>query len=298
VENTDNDPIAISNKKLFNFEHGHNTTTKEWHSMKSTFKLFAISRSLSCAIAITILALGFFPVTKSALAFKPDEAGHLGITSTAIFSITELVGSVRLKFSRQAHTEIRDANISTDSLTGDAWVAEKHFDNEEFPAATTRLLKLKSYIIGQITSPSPNGKNARIALGGALHTIQDFYAHTNWVEMGNTGIDTRLGRTTIPKPPLSLQSSLMNDPGVLLPRVPHLTSGYFLPVTFCSAPPGKTRHGWTICPNGLNKDDSSRPRYTQARTLAVYASQDFINQILKAPGVNGNARAIRALMGL
>ncbi|MGA7933305.1 MAG: hypothetical protein WCA35_07140 [Kovacikia sp.] len=252
----------------------------------------------SFTVITAMLLSGSLLTAKSAFAFKPDEAGHLGITSAAIFGITETVGGVKLKFSRQAHTEIRDANISTDSPTGDAWVAEKHFDNEEFLAATTRLLNLKRYIIGQITSPSPNGRNARIALGGALHTIQDFYAHTNWVEMGNTGIDTRLGRTTIPKPPISLQSSPMNDPGMLLSRVPHLTSGYFLPPTFCSAPPGKTRHGWDICPNGLNKDDPSRPGYTQARTLAVYASQDFINQILKAPGVAGNAKAIRALMGL
>lgn len=262
----------------------------------STLKDKSTVRNL--AVITVMLLLGSSVTAKSAFAFKPDEAGHLGITSAAIFGITETVGGVKLKFSRQAHTEIRDANISTDSLTGDAWVAEKHFDNEEFLAATTRLLKLKSYIIGQITAPSPNGKNARIALGGALHTIQDFYAHTNWVEMGNTGIDTRLGRTTIPKPPLSLQSSPMNDPGVLLPRVPHLTSGYFLSPIFCSAPPGKTRHGWGACPNGLNKDDSDRRGYTQARTLAVYASQDFINQILKSPGVAGNSRAIRALMGI
>ncbi|MBW4541345.1 MAG: hypothetical protein KME43_19725 [Myxacorys chilensis ATA2-1-KO14] len=265
------------------FKHGRNT-----------FKNFVVTFT----ITIVLLLLGYLFTAKLVLAFKPDEAGHLGITSAAMLSIAEPVGGVKLKFSRQARAEIRDANISTDSLTGDAWVAEKHFDNEEFPAATTRLLNLKSYIIGQITSPSPNGRNARIALGGTLHTIQDFYTHTNWVEMGNTGIDIRLGRTTIPKPPVSLQSSPINDPGVLLARVPHLTSGYFLPPTFCSAPPGKTRHGWDICPNGLNKDDSSRPRYMQARTLAVYASQDFINQILKAPGVAGNARAIRALMGL
>lgn len=259
------------------------------------------SKSFVIAFAITtaLLLFGSLFTPNSVLAFKPDEAGHLSITSAAILGIAEPVGGVQLRFSRQALTEIRDANVSTDSpLTGDFWASEKHFDNEEFPAATTRLLNLKSYIIGQLLSRSPNGKNARIALGGALHTIQDFYAHTNWVEMGNTGIDIRLGRTTILKPPASLQSSPMNDPGVLLARVPHLTSGYFLPVTFCSAPPGKTRHGWGACPNGLNKDDSGRPRYMQARTLATYASQDFINQIIKAPGVAGNARAIRTLMGL
>jgi von Willebrand factor A domain-containing protein 7 len=251
--------------------------------------------------AITVmLLLGSLLSAKSSLAFKPDEAGHLGITSAAILNIAEPVGGVRFRFSHQALMEIRDANISTDSpippITGDFFIPEKHFDNEEFFASTTRLLNLKNYIISQITSPSPNGRNARIALGGALHTIQDFYAHTNWVEMGNTSIDTRLGRTTIPKPASTLVTSPVNDPGVLLPT--QLTSGYFITPPYCSAPRGKTRHGSPVCPTGLNKDDSSRPGYQQARNLAILASQDFIYQILRSPGVAGNSRAIRALMGL
>lgn len=255
---------------------------------KSTVRNFAV-------ITAMLLFGSLLPAT-SALAFKPDEAGHLGITSAAILNIAEPVGGVRLRFSHQALMEIRDANISTDSLTGDFFIAEKHFDNEQFYAATTRLLNLKNYIISQITSSSPNGRNARIALGGALHTIQDFYAHTNWVEMGNSSIDTRLGRSTIPNPPSTLLTSPVNDPGVLLPT--QLTSGYFITPPYCSAPRGKTRHGSPVCPTGLNKDDPSRPGYQQARNLAILASQDFIYQILRSPGVAGNSRAIRALMGI
>ncbi|MFL9449588.1 hypothetical protein AB0758_00350 [Tolypothrix bouteillei VB521301_2] len=251
-------------------------------------------------VTTTLLFIGLLLTTESVLAFKPNEQGHLGITSDAVRSIERVVGGVRLRFSPQALEEIRKANESTDDLiSGDFFRSEKHFDNEEFFAGTTRLLELKGYIISQITSFSPNGKNARIALGGVLHTIQDFYAHTNWVELGHTSIDTRLGRTTIPKPPITTPTSPANDPSTLLPGLTVLTSGYFVTPPYCGAPSGKTRHGVSgLCTNGLNKDEPGRPGYLQARGLAVTASQDFINQILDTPGVAGNDRAIRTLMGI
>lgn len=182
------------------------------------------------------------------------------------------------------------------------WISENHFDNEGFVASSTRLIRLKNSIVSNIISRSPDGVGARKDLGGALHTIQDYYAHTNWVELGAVIIDPRLGRTVIPDPSPSTPTSPFDDPGTLLPGLTQLTSGYFNISIFnpvpCDAPSGKTRHGIFLCPNGLNKDDPSRLGYTQARNLAVIASRDFIEQILNSPGVAGNAKAIRALMGL
>lgn len=271
-------------------------------------------------------ALGFLVLSvivssvdiQSALAFKPDEEGHLGITSEAIRGnsvvspskpivspIERVVNGVRLRFSGTALEKIRDGNRSTD-LSSDFFDSEKHFDNEEFLKGTTRLVELKRYIIGQITNPLfPNRANAQNALGQALHTIQDFYAHTNWVDLSSLRvIDSRLGRTTFDSPiPKSTPTSPTNDPGTLLFGLTQLTSGYFNTLTPCSAPPGKTRHGLNLglglpCPTGLNKDEPGRPGYNEARSLAVIASQDYINQILDAPGVAGNASAIRVLMGI
>lgn len=49
---------------------------------------------------------------------------------------------------------------------------------------------------------------ARQAVGQALHTVQDFYSHTNWMEMGNKNVNRDvLGLHTaneIPRPPLDL----------------------------------------------------------------------------------------------
>jgi hypothetical protein len=43
-------------------------------------------------------------------------------------------------------------------------------------------------------------KTARKYSGQILHTIQDFYSHSNWVEMGNTiEINTEIGTTEFEK---------------------------------------------------------------------------------------------------
>jgi hypothetical protein len=34
---------------------------------------------------------------------------------------------------------------------------------------------------------------ARQLLGQLLHTLQDFYSHSNWIELGKTEINERLG---------------------------------------------------------------------------------------------------------
>lgn len=159
-----------------------------------------------------------------------------------------------------------------------------------------------------------------------MHTIQDFYAHTNWVELGYPGIDKRLGREVIPNPDPNTPTSPViekvvsrkgypdikvptTDSGTLLPDFKnnpndaehHLTSGYFISLTSpCKAPFGKTRHGGfaVICPDGLSKDEPGRPGYEQAYNLAVKASEDYINQILQDPAISGNIAANKALMGI
>jgi len=36
--------------------------------------------------------------------------------------------------------------------------------------------------------------NARQLLGKLFHTLQDFYSHSNWIEMGKTDINTHIGK--------------------------------------------------------------------------------------------------------
>ena len=59
-----------------------------------------------------------------------------------------------------------------------------HFDSETFVTAQKQL-RLRN---NQINTVADDGKytTARILLGKNLHTIQKFYAHSNWIELDNT----------------------------------------------------------------------------------------------------------------
>ena len=59
-----------------------------------------------------------------------------------------------------------------------------HCDGENLDEAQSRLQTFHAETIAALNDNNAGG--AREALGSALHTVQDFYAHSNWVEMGNT----------------------------------------------------------------------------------------------------------------
>src|SRR2546428_6449814 len=71
--------------------------------------------------------------------------------------------------------------------------AEHHFDAESFSAGQLLILSDSQNIISALNNNNAGG--ARTALGQALHTIQDFYSHSDWVELGNTTPNPNLGRT-------------------------------------------------------------------------------------------------------
>ena len=74
-----------------------------------------------------------------------------------------------------------------------------HFDAETFSESNARIISFYDSIISTI-----NAKQyftARALTGKILHTIQDFYSHSNWVEMGRTEINKEIGSrnfSTIP----------------------------------------------------------------------------------------------------
>ena len=284
-------------------------------------------------------------VSPSAIAFKPNlrEQGHQFITESTLSGpwsapgnspITDEDGTP-LGFTPEAIEEIYQANRGVDLQPGSNWrtsedfdIPQNHFDNELFELGSTRLQTLKQGVVSALRAInptedcncSPNGDNtanaeagraARRLLGQALHSLQDFYAHSNWVELGfrGTEIETRLGRSVVPNPPPGFAPARAGDPGILNPtlvgsrNINALTSGYFMglgPRASCQAPAGKMRHGAAIiCPNGLNKDETERPGYAEAQALAIAATRDFVNQIIaEEPDIRGNIPRIKALMGL
>ena len=257
-------------------------------------------RKVSLAILLSIVLLLW--IQAPAQAFKVNI--HEAITKEALAAVHPIVGSEKLQFSEAAIRQIVFANKDTDQLVNQ-FNSEKHFDGEDFSGGSQRLIQLKEQTIAKVTKEEPSAFSPQTDLGGALHTVQDFYAHSNWVNLGHssTDINPQLGRKTFSgadraTPTCPNNPSTLGDAGLR-----ELTSGYFSftarVIPSCNVPPGKCRHGLLlVCPAGINKDDDSQPGFSAARALAVEASKDFLNQIFSDSRVAGNAQAIKLLLGI
>jgi hypothetical protein len=257
-------------------------------------------RKATLAVLLSIALLLW--IQAPALAFKVPI--HEEITREAIAATQPVVDGERLQFSETAIRQIVFANKDTDQLVNQ-FSTEKHFDGEDFLGGSKRLIQLKEQTITKVTREDSSAFSAQNALGGALHTLQDFYAHSNWVELGHSSpdINAKLGREefsgadkdtpTCPSNPGTLSGAGLSE----------LTSGYFLftarVIPSCSVPAGKCRHGLPVaCPAGINKDDNNQSGFSTARALAVEASKDFLNQIFTDSRMAGNAKAIKLLLGV
>jgi hypothetical protein len=68
--------------------------------------------------------------------------------------------------------------------------AGDHFDDENFFASNKRILDGRAEVLTFLKNR--DYVMARKRLGQILHTLQDFYAHTNWVDLGNPSTEPRL----------------------------------------------------------------------------------------------------------
>lgn len=178
-----------------------------------------------------------------------------------------------------------------------------HFDDEMFTGG-------RKIITTEILSIKANNKNesyeaARESLGKALHPLQDYYSHSNWVELGYTvpnvnliRSDTSIGNIAAPTRATcrscnddDCRNNILED--IIREKV--ITSGYFsLAIIGASKPPGKCSHGGkvdltsTIEPKGgINKDSLTSSHghlHTQAANLAITATSHLLEDIRGAAG--------------
>ena len=102
---------------------------------------------------------------------------------------------------------IKDGNINVDLKGAEDKLAEAHFDSERFQDGQNRLVMIRENVVSSIRMK--NFDMARRDAGRLLHTLQDFYSHSNWVENGNSDIYRVLGRKNqrpYPVAPVSLQT--------------------------------------------------------------------------------------------
>ena len=91
-----------------------------------------------------------------------------------------------------ALNEIESANVEVDSSPLNS-SASAHFDGEQFESGSQRIVRLRQELITSLLK-GDTLQHARNLAGGALHTLQDFYSRSNWIELGNANPYELLGR--------------------------------------------------------------------------------------------------------
>ncbi|HEX8178042.1 MAG TPA: hypothetical protein VF525_00725 [Pyrinomonadaceae bacterium] len=269
-----------------------------------------------------------------ALAFKPDatqradpnDITHVDITEKAIKDLLTkeniIPGVTEVNNSMEkAINEIKEANAKTD-LGPELANQAAHFDNEAFAEGQARLNDRFQHLVSDLEANQAS--EARKKLGQALHAIQDFYSHSNWVEMGWQMTNPYLGKfdqtaNLLASAAGKLEPTCADCPVGVCPCVgnistPKLTSGYFqflptipyLPPPSDAKHPGKCSHGGpgdrsvdTPGTLGINKDslncNVSPHNYLHQR--ATQLAGDHTKEFLRDIKAKVTLKQFKALLG-
>ncbi|XP_076138630.1 von Willebrand factor A domain-containing protein 7 [Alosa pseudoharengus] len=168
--------------------------------------------------------------------------------------------------------EVVRANAEMDFLSATRSDPIYHFDSERVDAATEMLREFWNQSV--LLAKAREYQGARHNLGQLFHSLQDFYSHSNWVEMGQKTIYQHLldpKATAIPTASEDIHTceechlpTCKNNILKVMhnPKFPLLTTGYFS--DYPMKPPGKCSHGGILdssrhqgARGGINKDSTS-----------------------------------------
>ena len=97
------------------------------------------------------------------------------------YHIEILLNALGERFSPRALSAITYANIHQDRLTGLIGHDEFHFDNNAFEKSYAYIEEQRALIVASLQKD--DAPSAWAAFGRFLHTVQDFYAHSNYVTL-------------------------------------------------------------------------------------------------------------------
>ncbi|KAJ8000927.1 hypothetical protein DPEC_G00185460 [Dallia pectoralis] len=192
-------------------------------------------------------------------------------------------------------------------MTDDDLIKARHFDGETFRQGRDLITQGVSTVKASVKRES--FLSARLTLGSISHTLQDFYSHSNWVEMGNQNPydtlirpDLKLENLADPTTPTCKDCSGENCTDNILPTILQqglLTSGYFH-ILSSEKPAGKCSHGGIFDQTsrrsptgGINKDDPGSSHgylHRAAADVALNATMDLLEDIRRASGDSGFLR--------
>ncbi|XP_053477848.1 von Willebrand factor A domain-containing protein 7 [Ictalurus furcatus] len=186
-----------------------------------------------------------------------------------------------------------------------------HFNSEAFKEGHSLIIQGIASVKASIRKD--NLQAARETLGRVLHTLQDFYSHTNWVDLGNKKIYVNLIRADltidnvadVDTPTCSdCASGTCSNP--VLPSIikqRKLTSGY-MGLFSSNKPKGKCSHGGnddlssTQNPRGGISKDERRAHNAALHDTAVALATDATLELLEdIRGAIGNKDYLR-MMGI
>lgn len=189
--------------------------------------------------------------------------------------------------------------------------AAHHFNSEMFFEGKGLITEGVGAIKANIRME--NFQTARETLGRVLHTLQDFYSHTNWVELGNTDPYLNLIRPDLPIENLAdMNTPTCSDcasgtcPNPILPNIlkkKKLTSGY-MGIFSATKPTGKCSHGGTsdqtsttVPRGGINKDER-RPDNQAFHDAAVKAATAASLQLLEDIRLTAGDKLFLRMLGI
>lgn len=298
----------------------------------TTKKTFA---SLSLA---TCAAVFFATLSGGAAAFAVKDItvkGHIfkgmpvheEITRTALkyMKVPRSSGG-DIAFEPEALTEIANANWHADSK----YMAEphRHFDAELFDPAQKFLVDARKAIVTSLRDPRKSGYDARVLLGEALHTVQDFYAHSTWIENRFPGL-APLGETDSRDSPIAIpytfgnHTSMCTDNGPITVPGQQLTTGFydvnnlilgtnsylFFNVYYdrkCGHGRSTACNNLSECPGadlatnnsaGINKDTPLRENHLAAILYASDATKKYVDLIISDLADNDAAKCRLMVIG-
>ncbi|XP_051757204.1 von Willebrand factor A domain-containing protein 7-like isoform X2 [Ctenopharyngodon idella] len=206
---------------------------------------------------------------------------------------------------------ISQTSLSNAAVDRKQFSTAHHFDNEDFKNG--RDLITQGIAAVKVSVKQGRYFSARTSLGAVCHTLQDFYSHSNWVELGSAAPFSTLIKPELPLNNLAdpntktCKSCVGEDcsdnilPEILQQKI--LTSGYFS-LLHPSKPAGKCSHGsfldrtsYRDPTGGINKDDTSSDHgflHQRAADMAINATMELLEDIRVATG----NQAFLRLMGL
>ncbi|HEX2991571.1 MAG TPA: hypothetical protein VHO49_12895 [Anaerolineales bacterium] len=98
-----------------------------------------------------------------------------------VYHIQITTKALEKHFSPAALQKIVEANLYQDRLRGQIGHDEYHFDNNAFEASYSYIEKKRSLVRISLMADDPG--TAWKAFGRLTHTAQDFYAHSNYIDL-------------------------------------------------------------------------------------------------------------------